>query len=178
MAVAVFLTTFNGISFIPSKTVAAHLLGDACLVGGSGFNSSSMSYFQLRWSEYKDFMNLPIHILEFWCMILQVRLWGESYRGQRIALWTDNQACFQTVTKMRPHDETMKELCREFLYWTCFYKLEVEAMWISTHSNVVADFLSRNFNESEVSDFFAVNNLVGMRKLRINPKWLMFSFKW
>ena len=31
-----FLVTFNGISYIPSRSVAAHLLGDACLTGGSG----------------------------------------------------------------------------------------------------------------------------------------------
>ena len=81
-----FLTTYNGVSFIPGSRVAGHLLGDACLKGGSGYNPGNSSFFQFQWSDFGDVFgdNIPIHILEFWCLILEVRLWGDLYTGKRV----------------------------------------------------------------------------------------------
>ena len=111
-------------------------------------------------------------------MILEIRMWGDCCRGKRIALWTDNQSCYLTVSRMRPHNDSMKDLCHEFLFWVCHYQIEVEAMWIDTKSNVVADFLSRTFTPSSVSEFFVENGLHGMKELRVNPSWLKLSHRW
>ena len=138
----------------PEKVCA----GDATLTGLGAWH----------WSQYWSrkvpvpLIGSPIHILEFWAIIVSSRIWGPSWSGKVIQLLTDNDAVADVITYEKPRDEAMLSLLREFVYIVCELKFIPVLRKISTKDNLLADHISRRFDHDAASKLFEEHGLKNM----------------
>ena len=159
-----YLEHFNGIQLIfeedPFPLELSQLLdrpfevyaGDATPVGGGGW-SGNQYWSRMLPRELQD-PNLPIHVKEFWCMIVSARLWGSSWTGKAITMFCDNCAVVDTVNYKKPRDPTLLSLLREFLFIAVSYKFFPVVRSISTSDNYLADHISRRHDPSAAAELF------------------------
>ena len=99
-------------------------------------------------------MNCPIHIKEFWIVIVSAWLWSDKWRGHMVYVFSDNEAVVEVLDKERPRDPKMMELLREFMYIVCTRGFTPIFRKVGTKKNHVADFLSSNHDQSQISAYF------------------------
>ena len=138
----------------------------------------SREYFSLRFPDYMCSPDTPVHIKKFIVVILSARLWGSNWTGQRIMIFCDNDSVCDTCTFQKPSDPSMQKLLREFLYWVCHYNFYPAVQKISSHDNHVADFISRNHNEDDISKYFSLHDFPSQVKLDIPLDWFGFKAEW
>ena len=109
----------------------------------------------MRFPEYMCSPDTPIHIKEFIIVIICIRLWGKNWTGQRILIYCDNTSVCDTCSYQKPSDPSMQKLLREFLYWVCKFNFHPIIEKISTKDNHIADFISRNHNEDDISSYLS-----------------------
>ena len=86
---------------------------------------------------------IPIHLKEFWTIIVSAKVWGECWSGQSIMVFCDNDAVCDTVTHRKPRDQALLSLLREFLYLVVTMKFFPVVRKIGTKTNEIADHISR-----------------------------------
>ena len=69
-----FMSVFNGVELIIPETVSLQIAGDACPAGMGSWNTDNHEYFSCRIPS--NFQHFPIHIKEFLCIIIAVKLWA------------------------------------------------------------------------------------------------------
>merc|ERR1711954_271639 len=85
--------------------------GDATPMGGGAWHGH---YFWCRnLPAHLQDPGIPIHLKEFWVVIVSARLWGDSWSGKCITIWCDNDAVVDTVTHRKPRDPSLLSLLRE-----------------------------------------------------------------
>ena len=173
-----YLKVFSGVEIIPPTTVCQSVLGDAYPQGGGSWNPVRNEYFSMQFPEYMCSAETPIHIKEFIVVILSVRLWGESWSGQRIIIHCDNDSVCDTCTSQKPHDLSMQKLLREFLYWVCRFNFHPILQKISSKDNHIADFISRNHDHEDITAYFIKNGHLNQKKLIIPSTWFNFVAEW
>ena len=72
----------------------------------------------------------------------------------------------------------MQKLLREFLYWVCFYNFYPVLQKISSEDNHIADFISRNHNEDDISTYFSLHEYPTQVKVEIPMDWYSFKAEW
>ena len=72
----------------------------------------------------------------------------------------------------------MQQYVREFLYWVCLFNFHPIVSKISTKENYIADFLSRNFDESDAEASFFKENLPAQNKIFICEDDFILKAKW
>ena len=88
-----FMETFNGVELlISSSKVSFHVAGDACPMGLGSWNSEKAEYFSQMFPLKLQDPLIPIHMKEFLCVILAVKLWGSQWRGKKVIIYCDNDA--------------------------------------------------------------------------------------
>ena len=173
-----YLQVFSGVEFIPPTTVCQTVLGDAYPQGGGSWNPVRNEYFSLQFPQYMCSAETPIHIKEFIVVILSVRLWGNNWSGQRILIHCDNDSVCDTCTRQKPNDVSMQKLLREFLYWVCKYNFYPILQKISSKENHIADFISRNHDQDDISSYFIKNGYLSQKQLLIPDSWFNFVAEW
>ena len=175
-----FLEEFSGVELIPPISVCQSVLGDAYPQGGGSWNPVKNEYFSMRFPEYMCSPDTPIHIKEFIIVLLCVRMWGQHWAGQRIMIFCDNDAVCDTCTYQKPSDLQMQQLLREFLFWVCKYNFYPVLEKISSKDNHVADYISRNHNESDISDYFLLNGFPNHNQVKVEIpfEWFNFVAEW
>ena len=68
--------------------------------------------------------------------------WGRQWKGKRLIIHTDNRAVAHALANRSIRGAPMQVLRRTLLL-AADYDLELEAIWISTKDNTLADALSR-----------------------------------
>ena len=121
---------------------------------------------------------VPIHVKEFLCLIISVKIWGPEWRGKRVRIYCDNDAVCDVVTYNKPKDAKMQSLLREFLFFVCHFNFCPVVSKIGTKENLVADFLSRNFNSNDASDFFARNSLGSLKNIPLIDSMFDWQADW
>ena len=173
-----YLEVFSGVEIIPATTVSQSVLGDAYPQGGGSWNPVLNQYFSMRFPEYMCSPDTPIHIKEFIIVLLSIRLWGQYWAGQRIIIFCDNDSVCDTCENQKPNNPEMQKLLREFLYWVCKFNFYPVLQKISSKDNHIADFISRNHNEDDISNYFAQNDLPNQSKVVIPADWYNFVAEW
>ena len=120
----------------------------------------------------------PIHHKKFIIVILCIRLWGENWTGQRILIYCDNTSVCDTCSYQKPSDPSMQKLLREFLFWVCKFNFYPILEKISTKDNHVADFISRNHDEDDISSYLAKQGFLNQSKIVIPLDWYNFIADW
>ena len=166
-----FLRFFNGVSMIMNEDAIPLSLeqlldtpervcaGDATLHGIGAWHSGEY------WSQLVPELlrGLPIHTLEFWAVIVSCKLWGDKWTGQVIQIFTDNDSVADVITFEKPRDPEMLSLLREFIYIVCEKKFIPVLRKISSEDNILADHISRRFDEYAAQESFARHGLHNMK---------------
>ena len=172
-----YIRFFNGVDFIidPSN-VSFSYKGDACLDGGGGFHLQE--YWSRLLPEWMRGQAVPIHLKEFWVLLISIKLWGPSWSGSAVELFVDNMAVVQTCTNQKPSDPTMAAFLREFLYLVVLFKFHPVVSYIGTKENFVADFLSRKFCPDQARLFFQSHQMGQLTRLPVPDFMFNFSADW
>ena len=178
-----FLEHYNGVEMItvedPIKLSYDQLLetpldicaGDATPVGGGAWHG--YEYWCGPLPDKLQDPKLPIHLKEFWVLIVSAKLWGETWTGRAVVLYCDNDAVCEVIWNKKPRDQTMLSLLREFLHIVVTRKFYPVVRKISTTDNHLADHISRRFDEAAACDQFSKSGLHGM--VRVMPKRNFFN---
>ena len=84
-----------------------------------------------------------INLLELWPILVSVWRWGSAWVGCKVRFKCDNTQVVSMINTGRSRSIHCMEWLRE-LFWLCFlYDLQITAEYISTHENIVPDYLSR-----------------------------------
>ena len=159
------MTVFNGTHLLVPSNPSVQISGDACPMGYGIWNPGSNEYFSSKFPLHLQDSQIPIHIKEFLCLILASKAWGENWAGKTVQIFCDNDAVCDVVSYLKPKDSKMQVYLREFLYWVCRYNFHPIVSKIDTKENDIADFLSRNYSDSDADLFFTRENLPPQTKL-------------
>ena len=173
-----YLLVFNGIEFLVPEKIAVQVAGDACPVGMGSWNPDLNEYFSTKFPFGLQDPKIPIHIKEFICVIMAVKLWGHLWSGKCCAIFCDNDAVCDVITYLKPKDSEMQKYLREFLFWVCKYNFHPVVSKIGTKENDVADFLSRNFCPADADTFFSKEGISPMRKVCISDDDFDLAADW
>ena len=178
-----FLDHYNGVELIiiedPIKLSYQQLLdsphdicaGDATPTGGGAWHVYEY-WCGLLPVELQD-TQIPIHVKEFWVLIVSAKLWGETWTGRAVVIYCDNDAVCEVIKHKKPRDQMMLSLLREFLYTVVTKKFYPVVRKISTTDNHIADHISRRFDDSAAQKMFCKSGLQGM--VRVMPKRIYFN---
>ena len=81
------METFNGVELLISSNVSFHIAGDACPMGLGSWNFEKLEYFSQRFPHKLQDPLIPIHVKEFLCVILAIKLWGSQWRGKKAQVY-------------------------------------------------------------------------------------------
>ena len=175
---ATFLEHYNGVEIItnedPIKLSYQQLLdtphdicaGDATPTGGGAWHGYEYWCGPLP-VDLQD-PQLPIHVKEFWVLIVSAKVWGGTWTGRAVVMYCDNDAVCEVIWKKKPRDQMMLSLLREFLYTVVTMKFYPIIRKISSNDNHLADHISRRFDEVAAQQLFSKSGLDGM--VRVMPK--------
>ena len=183
-----YLDTFNGISMIvnedPIPLSLEQLLddphqvcaGDATPTGGGAWHGHEY------WSQdlpivLQDIL-IPIHIKEFWVLIVSAKQWGDTWSGRSIVLYCDNDSVCDTITYKKPKDPAMLSLLREFLHVVVSKKFFPVIRKINTKVNEMADHISRRYDEESAAQVFAKFGLQDMQLIKPRENFFQLSAPW
>ena len=178
-----FLEVFNGINMIvneePIPLSLEQLLddphglcaGDATPTGGGAWHGRE--YWCGALPLHLQDPSIPIHIKEFWILIVSAKLWGDTWTGRSIILFCDNDSVCDTVVYKKPKDQSLLSLLREFLHIVVTKKFYPVVRKIGTKENVLADFISRRFDPEAAAAIFDKFGLHEM--VLVKPKTDLFK---
>ena len=169
-----YLRRFNGTELIyptdPLDLTLDQLLdtsavvncGDAQPMGGGSYCGDQ--YWSRPFPTWLQDPQVPIHLKEFWVILVSAWLWGETWRGKLVYIFCDNTAVVDTLDKKKPSDPRMQELLREFLFIACTRGFSPVFRKVGTLANHTADYISRVHDPVLTRQYFQSKNLP-MRKL-------------
>ena len=138
-----FLINFNGITIIQQPSVAEsnalNLYTDASDYGYGGCYGSSwvVGQWPVEWTQHQ------IAVRELYPIMAIINTVGEKLRNSRIMFHCDNQAIVAVINKQSSKDGKIMSLLRPLVLALLLHNISFRASYISTHENIIADFLSR-----------------------------------
>ena len=137
-----FLLTYNGVSIMWMERMHTNeiLAMDASMTGLGGILWNKEYYrrsLPLWWKKEN------IAYLEAMAVIFALKAWGHLLKGKRVIVECDNQAVVAVVNNGRAKDTFLQACAREICYIAVTCELEIVLVYVNTHSNFVADWLSR-----------------------------------
>ena len=124
--------------------------------GGSYFGQEYWSRAFPAWLQGDD---VPIHLKEFYVVIVSAWLWGKQWQGKMVYIFCDNTAVVEVLQKEKPRDSRMLDLLREFLFIVCTRQFSPVFRTIGTRENSTADFISRCHNYETIASHFKSSKL-------------------
>ena len=164
-----YIRTFNGTELIyptdPINLTLDQLLdttaivncGDAQPMGGGSY--CGMEYWSRRFPRWLQDPEIPIHVKEFWVVLVSAWLWGNTWTGKLVYIFCDNAAVVDTLDKEKPKDPCLQELLREFLFVVCSRGFTPVFRRVGTIENKVADYISRVHDPIKIEEYFKTNHL-------------------
>ena len=183
-----YLVEFNGISMIvnddPIPLSYTQLLdspheicaGDATPTGAGAWHGKE--YWSCALPIHLQDPGIPIHVKEFWTLIVSAKLWGDTWTGRCLVLYCDNDSVCDTVHYRKPRDPTLLSLLREFLHIVVTRKFFPVMRKIGTHENLIADHISRRFDKESSAKIFEENGLYGMVQVQPKSQHFKLSASW
>ena len=101
-------------------------------------------HWELPPTSYDASMN--INVLEIWPVLVSAKRWGSSWRGAKVNILTDNTQVLQMINCGRSSSVLCMFWIRELFWLSFIYNFHLVASYISTHDNIIPDFLSRYFD--------------------------------
>lgn len=183
-----YLDRFNGISMIvnddPIPLTFQQLLdspydiyaGDATPTGGGGWHGAE--YWSEELPDHLKDPQLPIHLKEFWVLIVSAKLWGDTWTGRCIVLYCDNDSVCDTLVHRKPRDPGLLSLLREFLHLVVVKKFFPVVRKIGTDDNILADHISRRHDKDAAAKIFSEHGLHNMVLVKPRAQYYHLSAPW
>ena len=183
-----YLDRFNGISMIvnedPIPLSYEQLLddphglcaGDATPTGGGAWHGRE--YWCGSLPIHLQDPQIPIHVKEFWVLIVSVKQWGDTWTGRCVVLYCDNDSVCDTVVYKKPRDPTLLSLLREFLFVVVTKKFFPVVRKIGTKENEMADHISRRFDPQAAAQTFAKFGLHNMSLVKPRAEFFNLTATW
>ena len=173
-----FLDVFNGVELLVPQTVFCNVLGDATLAGAGAWNEELGQFWSRKFPLQMQSPDVPIHLKEFFTVIIAVKIWGSSWAGKRVALHCDNSSVVETINHQKPKDAQMQQCLREFLFQVTTLKFEPVMVRIPTSDNFLADFISRNHNTEDIKKEFLKCGVEKMDDVVVTDEMFFFTADW
>ena len=141
---SMFMSTFNGVAFIPSPIWMepdVSMATDSCLQGCGGISDDQYFHSEFPFSILEQ--GLPIHKLEFLAVLVGARIWGSRFSGLKIRIYCDNKSVVDVINSSKTKDAFMATCLRELWLVVSTNKFELQAVHLPGQDNRVADWLSR-----------------------------------
>ena len=141
---SMFLSSFNGVAFIPSPVWMepdVSMATDSCLDGCGGICDNQIFHSKFPVSIIDQ--GLPIHKLEFLAVLVGARVWGHKFRGLKIRMYCDNKSVVDVINSSKTKDPFMATCLRELWLVVSSNEFELKAIHLPGEENRVADWLSR-----------------------------------
>ena len=164
-----YLRRFNGIEMLyPTDPIDLPLdqlldtsalvnCGDATLTGGGAYFGTE--YWSRKFPTWLQDTNIPIHLKEFWVVVVSAWLWSDQWKGNMVYVFCDNVAVVEVLDKERPKDPRMLELLQEFLYIVCTRGFTPIFKRVGTVENEIADYISRNHSHADTTSYLQSKGL-------------------
>ena len=172
-----YLDHFNGIQMIieedPFSLELEQMLdrpfelcaGDATPIGCGAWYGTQ--YWCRRFPSNLQDPAIPIHLKEFWWIIVSARLWGNFWSGRSVTIFCDNDSVVDTINYRKPKDTMMLSLLREFLYIVVTMKFFPVTRKIGTKQNFLADHISRRHDADAAQAVFSKAGLGDMEFIQV-----------
>ena len=172
-----YIRQFNGVSFIIDPLNTTHsYAGDACKKGGGGYHGSE--YWSRLLPQHMSGDKPPIHLKEFYVLLISMAIWGPTWSGKAVEMFCDNTAVVEVCNRQKPKDSEMARFLREFLLLVVTYKFYPVVKKISTTDNWIADFISRDFDVKNHEIFFDKHSMSPMNQINVSDNQFSFSASW
>ena len=138
-----FVQAWNGVSFLPppAHLQQVDLYSDASGSWGCGAHCGN-SWFQLAWDSSSQ--HLSITEKELIPIVLACAAWGDSWQNRRVICHCDNQAIVACLRSRTSRNSGIMHLLRCLVFVEARYHYHLQPIYIDTHSNHLADDLSRD----------------------------------
>lgn len=157
-------------------TTALVNVGDAQMWGGGAYYMGE--YWSRPFPTWLQDPAIGIHLKEFYVVLASAWLWGDSWSGHLVYIFSDNDAVIESLEKEKPRDSEMLKLVREFMYLVCTKKFTPVFRKIGTKQNWLADFISRCHDHASTKKFFAEKKLKEMKLLQIPDSFFNLNANW
>lgn len=139
---AVFMESWNGISYLPGRPPLVHIYSDASGSWGAG-TFWGCHWLQLQWP--LSWLSENIATKELVPIVAAVAVWGRRWSGSPVCCHCDNMAVVAAINAGRARYPPVNRLLRCLFFFTAHYKLSLSAVHIPGAANVIADAISRNY---------------------------------
>ena len=181
-----FLRSFNGITMIRNEEAIPLSLDqlldtpDTVCAGDATPTGIGAWHGRQYWSRKipAKLLSLPIHLLEFWAVVVSSRIWADSWTGKVVQIFTDNDAVADVISHEKPRDPSMLSLLREFVFIVCEKKFTPVIRKIGTAENFLADHISRRFDQEAAKSLFSQHGLDDMVCITAPDKLFELSEPW
>ena len=175
-----FLPTYNGVSMMlyeewcePDEICSS----DSCLEGCGGFWQGM--FFHTSFPEHVKQNKYSINILEFYSIIICLKLWGQYFRQKRIQIFCDNLPVVMVINTGKSNCEMLQMCLREMAYQAAINQFEIRAVHLESSENRLADHLSRwDLSESHRQQFFDITNGLHLTECAVSEEFFKFMHTW
>ena len=175
-----FLPTYNGVSMMlyeewcePDEIFSS----DSCLEGCGGFWHGM--FFHTPFPEHFKQSGYSINILEFYSIIICLKLWGQYFRQKRIQVFCDNLPVVMVINTGKSNCEMLQMCLREMAYEAAINQFEIRAVHLESSENRVADQLSRwDLSESHRQQFFDMTHDLQLTECAVSEELFKFMHTW
>ena len=138
-----FLPSWNGVSFLPPPSFlpTVEVTSDASGTWGCGA-WHHCSWFQVQWGDQAR--PLSIREKELIPIILALLAWGRNWSGHQVTCHCDNQVVVACLRSRTSKVNGLMHLLRCLWFVEAKMGCFLRPMYIDTHTNILADALSRN----------------------------------
>lgn len=142
-----FLDRFNGVSFCTPMTrdLGSHKFpvsfsSDASGVLGAGVVCGKF-WFAHKWTS--EHIDKGIAWKEGYAVLLALSTFGQFWRGRTVLCYCDNKAAVECLQRNRAKGEQLIVITRNTAILEAMHGISLRVQWLDTHSNKLADALSR-----------------------------------
>ena len=132
------LETWNGVSVFGDKefTLASTLrlfTDSSSTIGFGAYLQSSEQFLVDSWRNHPlPVTDRSMSYLELYPIVISAIVWGESWKGRKILLFSDNQGTVSILNKGRSQCPEINKLMRRLVIICTRFNFTLSAKWIST----------------------------------------------
>ena len=155
-----FLPKWNGISLIHKKRAIRHVWVDAAGTKGQGafFTDPGVDHRMVTWEQAfsrtlsRHHRHKDINFKEMHTVLLAIQRWLPLFSHDQLIVFIDNSTVFHGLQRRSVRRSAMDPL-RKITLLAALHNVDIQAQWLPTHENTLADLLSRR-NSSKLADLF------------------------
>ena len=158
----------------PERLTDLVVLGDASLQGFGFWTPRGRRGWHGTWPTGFQWRSGDMAVLELLTVLSALRTLEPEIRGTSVTVWTDNEAVYKCLKRMRGRKTRMRWLMRVVALFCSAAQVTIHPHWLSTDANKTADVLSRRTSKtavmnattlSSVSSVMAPSEVQGMTRL-------------